>query len=151
MTGHPGSTMPTLPRKELRKYYGLGRVSALPAHAFRGPTPAVTVARIWWGRLWRIGVRFLIDLAVLTAECAEAAEGDAADCSGFCVVLWLSVSFSFGGGAGVIQVFAQFQAGLARFQGGFFREPCPAASSISMLRQSRVPIWLPEQQGRCGG
>ena len=61
MTGYPGSTVPTLPRKELRKYYGLGRVSALPAHAFRGPTPAVTVARIWWGRLWRIGVRFLRD------------------------------------------------------------------------------------------
>ena len=49
------------------------------------------------------------------------------------------------------QVFVQFQAGLTHFQGGFFRELCCSASSISMLRQSRVPARLPDGRGAVAG
>ena len=104
VTGHPGSTLPTLPRKELREYYGLG-VSALPTHIFQDPTPAVAVARIWWGRLWRIGVRFLRDRCS-HRRVRRGRGGKCGGLSGFRVVLCLSVSFSFGGGVGLLDICA---------------------------------------------
>lgn len=44
-------------------------------------------------------------------------------------------------------VFVQFQAGLARFQGRFFRELCRSVPFISMLRQSRAVVRSPDGRG----
>ena len=150
VTGHPGSTLPTLPRKELRKYYELGRALALPGPCLPRPNAGRDGCKDMVGEVME-DRRQIFERSLFSPQSAQRPRRE--------MRRIVQVSVSFCGfpchsalEAGLdFQVFAQLQAGLARFQGGFFRELCPSASSIPTLRQSRVPARLPERQGRCGG
>ncbi len=127
----------------------MGVVSALPTHIFRGPTQAMAVVAIWWEKLR--GSTQIFEISLFSPQSAQRPRMDTRRIFQISVSFCVFLCYSALEAGWDFWVFVQFQAGLARFQGRFFRELCRSVSSISMLRQSRAVVRPPARQERCGG